>query len=201
MTFYFLHNDGAALIATDQPVIRAGDAGAIAEARDLLATVRAYAADTAARVAAETQAAIERGRAEGFADGRARFVAAIAELTAQATRREREREGELAALALAAVRQMLGAIGDAAVTAGLACRAVAAVAPGGTITVEVPPALQQPVIDALADHHGDGAVQVVADAALEIGQCRVSGADGRIIADLGVQLAALAERWELADVA
>lgn len=201
MTFYLLHNDGAALIATDRPVIRAADAGAIAEARDLLTAIHEYGADRAARIAIETQAAVERGRAEGFAEGRAAFAAAIAELAGQAARDARESENALAALALAAVRQMLGAIGDEVVMTGIARRAVAAVTPGGVITVEVPPTLQQPVLAALADHHGEGEVHVIADPALEIHQCRVSGADGRIIADLDVQIAALAERWELADVA
>jgi flagellar biosynthesis/type III secretory pathway protein FliH len=66
--------------------------------------------------------------------------------------------------------------------------------------VEVSEAMRPAVEAALVGMEENKAVNVRADPALADDQCRIAAGDGRIIADLSVQLAALEERWEAAHV-
>jgi type III secretion protein L len=60
----------------------------------------------------------------------------------------------------------------------------------------------QPLVEeALAGGQDGTTIVVTALPGLGDHQCRITAPDGRIIADLDVQMAALAQRWELSDVA
>ncbi|WP_404334957.1 FliH/SctL family protein [Sphingomonas sp. MMS12-HWE2-04] len=201
MSFYLLHNDGRSLLATDTPVVRARDRAPIAEAGGLLARLGELHRDQEARAATAEAEARDRGYTAGFAAGEAAFVEAVAEIARQAAAHQSDGEDKIAELALAAVRQMLGAIGDEEAMAGVARRAVAAVVATGPILVETSPAMQARVEAALGEGSAEHPVSVAADAALSDRECRIHGPDGRIIADLDGQVAALAERWELDHVA
>jgi len=200
MTFYLLGRGGDALLATDRPIVKAGERNALDSAADLLARLREDAARASEANAAAEREARDRGYRDGEESGRRDFIAAIAELAAQAAQHREAEEAEIASLAIAALRKMVDSIGDEAMLAGIARRAVAAVAPGGAVLVEAAPAACPAIEEALGGFDHAAGVTVRPDPALSERQCRITAPDGRIIADLDVQLDALAGRLEGAHV-
>lgn len=200
MTFYLVHRESQVLVATDRPLLKARDADRLRDASALLARTQALEAQSRQQSETAEQAARQQGYAEGFEQGRSAFVSALAELTGQVEAWRRTQEREVAALALAALRRMVDDIGEEAMMAGIARRAVAAVANGTEAQVHVAPELVDVLDAAFA---GDEAVQDITvrpDPELAVHQCRVVTGQGRIIADLGVQLAEIEKRWSPAHV-
>lgn len=196
---FILHRSDGALLATDRPIVKAGDRTHLSDALALIERLRAEAAVAdAARKAAEVEAR-SRGHDEGHAAGRAAFADAIAALAAQASEHRAQAESEVAALALTALRQIAGELGDATVMQGVALRAARAVVPQGPVAVEVSPTIAAEVEAGLARLAPGADVTVRADATLGERQCRVTGPDSRIIADLDHQIAGVAVRWGIAD--
>ncbi|AHE54854.1 hypothetical protein [Sphingomonas sanxanigenens] len=193
MSYHVLHNDGHALLVTDRPIVKAHERQPIADAILLLDRLKTEGQRRDAGVAAAEAEARERGYREGYETGRRDFVDAVSNLAAQHEADRRQREQEIASLALAALRQIAGEIGDAETMLGVALRAARAVVPQGPVTIEVSPAIATEVEAGLARVEGE--IVVHADPDLGERQCRVSGPDSRIIADLDRQLDELAERW------
>lgn len=200
MSYHLLYSDSHSLLASDTPVVKARERQPLADAMALLERLRTEAIrrDNAAMLV-ETQAR-ERGYREGFENGRREFVDAVARLAAQAEAHRRQEEEEVASLALAALRQIAGELGDAAMMQGVALRAARAVVPQGPVTVEVAPAIAPEVEAGLATIEGEVTITVRADPLLGERQCRITGPDSRIIADLDHQLDELAGRWGTAHV-
>lgn len=200
MSYHLLYSDSHSLLASDTPVVKARERQPLADAIALLDRLRAEAVRRESAAAAVEAEARERGRREGFETGRREFAEAVARLSAQADAHRRLEEEEIASLALAALRQIAGELGDAAMMQGVALRAARAVMPQGPVTVEVAPAIASEVEAGLATIEGDSAITVRADPLLGERQCRITGPDSRIIADLDRQLDELAERWGTAHV-
>ena len=199
MAFHLIHSDGRVLLASDRPVLRAADRPAIEDARALLGAVRdLHDRQQEALARARADAAVE-GRRAGEAEGRAAFAAAIATLTAQVGADAERRDENVAALALAALRQMVGAMADGERMAGIARRAVEALGTHGPILVEVSQAMLPHVERAFADRPVQAEIALRPLAGLADDQCRLTAPDGRIIADVGVQIESFARRWEMAD--
>ena len=130
---------------------------------------------------------------------RAAFAEAIATLTEQAQADAARRDEDVAALALAALRQMVGALPAEDRMTGIARRAVEALGSRGPILVEVSVAMQPHVERAFADRPSSVEVAVRVREGLADDQCRLTAPDGRIVADVGVQIQSFAARWEVAD--
>ncbi len=196
---FVLHRSDGALLATDRPIVKACDRRHLTDALALIERLRteSAAADTA-RETAEAEAR-RRGHEAGYAAGRTAFAEAIAALAAQASADRVQAETEVAALALTALRQIAGDLGDASVMQGVALRAARAVVPQGPVAIEVAPAIAAEVEAGLARLDPGAEVTVRADPTLGERQCRVTGPDSRIIADLDRQIAGVAERWGVAD--
>ncbi|PCD03211.1 hypothetical protein COC42_01975 [Sphingomonas spermidinifaciens] len=196
---FILHRSEGSLLATDRPIVKAGERAHLTDALALIGRLRAEAAaaDTA-RAAAEDEAR-RRGHDEGYAAGRAAFADAIAAVAAQASEDRARQETEVAALALTALRQIAGELGDAAVMQGVALRAARAVVPQGPVAIEVAPAIAAEVEAGLGRLDPGAEVTVRADPTLGERECRVTGPDSRIIADLDRQIAGVAERWSVSD--
>jgi type III secretion protein L len=192
---WLLVEQGDHLLATDRPIVKAPERAALTDTNALLREVRGQRAAEAAAVAEAREQARFEGHAEGVESGRRAFAEAVARLSAQTVAHHRREEADIAQLALAALRHMVAGLGDEAMMAGIARRAVAAVMPAEQVLVETSEAMLGPVTAALGDHEGAEGVTVRADLALGDRQCRITAADGRVIADLDVQLAALEERW------
>jgi type III secretion protein L len=200
MTFYLVHRDGKALVATDRPLLKAREADRLGQASALLARAEALEAQSRQRRDAAEKAAREQGFAQGLDEGRKAFVGAVTGLTAQIEAWRQTQEREVAALALAALRRMVDDIGEDAMMVGVARRAVAAVANGSEAQVHVAPELVDVLGAAFTGDESLSGVAIRPDPDLAPHQCRVVTAEGRIIADLAVQLAEIEKRWSLAHV-
>lgn len=200
MSYHLLYSASHALLASDTPVVKAREREPLADAMTLLERLRVEAIRREGMAASVESEARERGYREGFEAGRLQFAEAVARLTAQADAHRRFKEEEIGSLALAALRQIAGDLGDAAIMQGVALRAARAVVPQGAVTVDVAPAIAPEVEAGLARIDGDVTITVRADPLLGERQCRITGPDSRIIADLDRQLDELAERWGTAHV-
>lgn len=199
MAFHLIHADGRSLLASDRPWLRASERGPIVDAAALLATVRdLHDRQDHALAQARRDAAIE-GRIVGEEEGRAAFAAAVADLVTQAQADAERRDEDIAALALAALRQMVGALSDEERMAGVARRAVEAQGSRGPVLIELSPAMLPHVERAFADRPSSVEVTLRAEDGLADDQCRLTAPDGRIVADVGVQIQSFARRWEVAD--
>lgn len=199
MAFHLIYADGRSLLASDRPWLRGNERAPVEEAVALLDAVRhLHARQDEALAQARTTAAIE-GRLVGEDEGRAAFAAAIADLTEQAQAQAERRDADIAALALAALRQMIGGLPDEDVMAGVARRAVEAQGAHGPVLVELSSAMLPHVERAFADRPCVVEVTLRAEDGLADDQCRLTAPDGRIVADVGVQIASFARRWEVGD--
>lgn len=192
---YLIIEQGDALLGTDRAIVKAPERAALTDAVALLRELRTRRAEEAAAADRAREVGWREGHQAGVEAGRRSFAEAVARLSAQTVAHHREEEGEIAQLALAALRHMVASIGDEAMMAGIARRAVSAVMPAEAVLVETSEAMLGPVTAALGEHDGAEAVTARADPALGDRQCRITAANGRVIADLDVQLAALDERW------
>jgi flagellar biosynthesis/type III secretory pathway protein FliH len=196
MSFLVLHADRLATALTDDPLVPADDVGRVQDALSLLAEagrLRVGAGDA-------IDAARENARAEGFAAGRAEGLAAAegerqAELFRIALRDgelQRERQKDIARLALEVVRRIAGELDHGAMVAGLAERAAAQLAPDSVAVVRVAPTALDAVRTRLDGRAGLG---VEADPMLGAQDCVIETALGRTHAGLDTQLAQIARVW------
>ena len=199
MAFHLIHADGRSLLASDRPLLRDQERAPITEAVALLGAVRGWHDGQAQALAEARDAAAAQGRRTGEEEGRAAFAEAIAMLTEQAQADAARRDEDVAALALAALRQMVGALPAEDRMTGIARRAVEALGSRGPILVEVSAAMQPHIERAFADRPSSVELAVRPREGLTDDQCRLTAPDGRIVADVGVQIQSFAARWEVAD--
>ncbi len=199
MAFHLIHADGRSLLASDRPVLRAADCKPVEDAAALLRQVRDWHDRQEAALVKDRAVAVEQGRIAGEAEGRSAFAEAIATLTEQAQADAERRDADVAALALAALRQMVGALADEERMAGIAKRAVEALGSRGPVLVEVSEAMRPYVEEAFADLPSPTEVAVRGQEGLADDQCRLTAPDGWIVADVDVQIQSVAKRWEVAD--
>jgi type III secretion protein L len=197
---FVLHQSDTDLLVASGPIVKAADRGRLADALALLDRLRRDAETAAARQRAAEVEAAAHGRAQGYDAGRRAFAEAIARLAEQANAHRVREEAEIATLAMTALRQIAGEIGDPAVMQGVALRAARTAIAQGPVVVEVAPAIAVEVEQGLAKLDPGAEVTVRPDPSLGERQCRISGPEGRIIADLDRQLDELAERWGVAHV-
>jgi flagellar biosynthesis/type III secretory pathway protein FliH len=196
MTFLVLHADRLATALADDPLVPAADVGRVQDALALLAE----AGDLRRGAEAATDAAREAARVEGFAAGRAEGLAAAeaerqAELFRIALRDselQRERQKDIARLALEVVRRIAGELDAGAMVAGLAERAAAQLTPDSVAMVRVAPAAVAAVRARLDGRVG---LSVEADPSLEGQDCVIETALGRTHAGLDTQLAQIERMW------
>lgn len=196
MTFLVLHADRLATALADDPLVPAADVGRVQDALALLAE----AGDLRRGAEAATDAAREAARVEGFAAGRAEGLAAAeaerqAELFRIALRDselQRERQKDIARLALEVVRRIAGELDAGTMVAGLAERAAAQLAPDSVAVVRVAPVAVEAVRTRL---DGRAGLSVEADPSLEGQDCVIETALGRTHAGLDTQLAQIERMW------
>lgn len=193
VSFHLLIGERA-LLSGASPRIPAAQREAFREAHALLARAANEAEASTARVEAASVAGWREGwhaaiaRAETEVGER---VAAFADTLAAETQ---ERRSEIAAAAMAAVEAMLGTLTPDDATLRLATAAVARIPEDERVIVHCAPAMAERIAAALT--HRDVAVEPRDD----FGPLQVAllTGNGRIVADLNVQLAQLADRWGVA---
>lgn len=135
------------------------------------------------------QAGYERGKQAALAEMREALGKALADLARGFAAENERRDHDTVAAAMQVVARILGDLDDARIITGLASEALRK-AGAGAVTITVAPQW----VDTVGTQMG---LTVNADPALDPFGCRVESNDGRIIADLEIQLAALRERWGL----
>lgn len=197
MSFLVLHADRLATALTDDPLVSADDVGRMQDAIALLAEAGRIRAGTGETI----DAARESARAEGFAAGRAEGLAAaeserqaeLFRITLRDSELQRERQKDIARLALEVVRRIAGELGDGTMVAGLAERAAAQLAPDTVAVVRVAPGAIEAVRERLDGRSG---LSVEADPLLAGQDCVIETALGRTHAGLDTQLAQIERMWE-----
>lgn len=170
-----------------------GDVQALRNTANLLDEAQQIRSRAGEDAAVARQNAVADGREEALGEMREALNAALAELTAGLEAEDRRREAEVAEAAMSVVRQLIDREADADIVTGLARGALRRLSQQ-VVTVAVHPDYQPAVAAALSDRSG---VVVEGDAGLPLLGCRLSTADGRVIADLDRQMGALAARWGL----
>ncbi len=196
MSFLLLHADRLTTALADDPLVPAADVGRVQDALALLAE----AGDLRRGADEALAAAREVARAEGYASGREEGLAAAeserqAELFRIARRDgelQRERQKDIARLALEVVRRIAGELDTGIMVAGLAERAAAQLAPDAVAVVRVAPASAEAVRARL---EGRTWLSVEADPALDGQDCVIETALGRTHAGLETQLAQIDRMW------
>jgi len=196
MSFLVLHADRLATALTDDPLVPAADVGRVQDALALFAE----AGDLRQGAEEAIQAARAAAHAEGFAAGHEQgLVAAETERQAELFRialrdseLQRERQKDIARLALEVVRRIAGELDDGVMVAGLAERAAAQLAPDSVAVVRVAPAAAEVVRARLKARAG---LSVEADPLLGDQDCVIETALGRTHAGLDTQLAQIERMW------
>lgn len=206
MSFHLWQRGAQAAIASTRRVLRADEVPQGLQAQALCEQLDALYREQRAIVAAAGESARAEGYAQGHEQGLAEARRALAQtqaaLEAQAAAERERLRADLAALALAVVRRLMGRLGDDERLAGLADGAAREWLAGGDAarapTLVVHPAQLDAVRDRLAALPEDPAVPspaVRADPEASLQTCRLETEAGSLDASLDVQLSRLAQAW------
>jgi type III secretion protein L len=194
MTYTLFFPPSHAFIGTSKQVIKAEERREFAEAIALLDNVRALKISADADIAERQAVAAKEGRESGYAEVNDVVANAIAGFAAQIAAFEAERRDEIAGAAFAAVRAVIGDLDDESVLHGLVAASLGRIETSAPLTLEVAPAMLANVEARFAAHPN---LVIRANDALGPRDCQLLSSQGRIVADLKLQLDALAERWGL----
>jgi flagellar biosynthesis/type III secretory pathway protein FliH len=192
MTLLFFHDPVNPAIATRTRLVKAQDRQAFTEAVTLLEAVRHEKSRAAAEITAARDSAYQSGYQDGLAKAEAAIADAIATLTAEFEKFSEARKADVANAAFAATKAIIDATPTDQALAGLVDASLARLDGDQPITLEVAPAMAEKLASHVADKTH---VKVKANETLGALDCLIHNAQGRIVANASVQLAALAERW------
>lgn len=159
-------------------IVRADRVRAGFDAKAILAVAEAQAGRLRTELAAERRAALEAARQEGLRQGLAEAAAMAAAATEAVAQFWRERDQELADVALAVAHRVLSSLPVDETVSRLALDAIAEHAGDAALGLRVRPETAASLRAAL-EEQGAGRVSVVADPAAEIGECTLVHARGR----------------------
>lgn len=191
MSFHLLIGD-TALLGGASARIAADEREAFANAHALLARATERAAGVDEQVAAARADGERRGWQEATDTAAAEIAARIAELAAELAEEAAQRRREIADAAFAGARAIIGALDPDDAGVRLALHALSQVPADEQVTVACPPAIAAALGAALADRPN---VTVAPRGDLAPLEVELLSGNGRVVAGLEVQLAALAERW------
>lgn len=203
---FILWQRGQIGVVSGRRVFRADEVPRLQDAAALVARLEALWASEAARVQAAADEARQAARRDAEAEARRQADEALgARLATLAREAEAMREaiqGEVAALALAVARKLLGELPAADRLAALARQAACELLPARTWRLAVhaddADALRAGLARLAADDRsGLARAEVVVDPGLPRGDCRLDTEFGSAQAGIGPQLARLAAAWKL----
>ena len=140
------------------------------------------------------ESALEQGRKDGEAEGRKASAALMAEAAAAAREFWRTSERRLADIVMQAVRRILGEFDDAELAAGMVRQLLKEVTEEGRIRVRVAPAQAGTVRDRVRAMQGGSsaeAIEILEDASVGEGACRMETELGFVETSVDAQLEAL----------
>jgi flagellar biosynthesis/type III secretory pathway protein FliH len=192
MSFTVFHDLGGPAIATPRRVIKAADRQSFADAIDMLQSVRALKDEVEADIAVRSATAAEEGRQSGYAAVTDIVSNAIKDFAIQIAAFEAERREEIASAAYAAVRAIIGDLDGEALARGLVTASLARIEGEAPLVLELSATMAERIAPDFADRSN---LTIRANEMLGAHDCHLLSAQGRIIADLNVQLDTLAKRW------
>lgn len=195
---YFLI-DRATLAASTGGVVKARDLAQLTDAAQILDASRRAAARESQLMQQRREAACregyERGMQEGLLQGREQLTADLAEAQARIALMLSRTEDRIVATMMAALSQVLGELGDAAVLLGLARQALRSAGSATSIRMRVAPGQAAQARELLADLRARDTsiefVEVAADPLIDAGGCIVETECGAVDARLPTQLDAV----------
>ncbi|MEM9764664.1 MAG: HrpE/YscL family type III secretion apparatus protein [Pseudomonadota bacterium] len=192
----FLHlKPGAVHVDPADPLLRAHDYSAMAEAAEILADARSKrdAMLSEAKVAYEREK--QQGREDGLAEAQAEIAEQILTIVTRSVDYLATAEGEVARTVLLCVRKILGDFPEEDLVIREARSALASVRAEPRVTLRVRSALEASlrgrVGEILADSTDVGFIEVRGDDQMAHGGCRLETEAGVVDASLETQLAAL----------
>ena len=139
--------------------------------------------------------ALEEGRKHGEAEGQQAKAALMAEASATAREFWRNSERRLVDIAMEAVRRIIGEFEDAELAAAMVRKLLHEVADEGRIRLRVAPDQVRPIRDGIQELQSGAieadAIEVIADAAIVEGACRMETELGFVETSVDAQLEAL----------
>ena len=186
---------GGRAVVLESPLVRASDAVAVRSSAELLAQAELVVAHARAEADGVRAQAEAEGRRSALAEAEATVRETLVTLAERVDDALAERRADIAAAALAATRAILGTLEEAEVVGRLADGVLARAGDEERVVVRVAAAQAAAVAQRLAHRPF---VTVEADVAAGPFACSLATADGTVVADLPVQLAALADRWGVA---
>ena len=194
-------------IASDRRVLRAAEVPALQAADQVLADLRELFEQEQVRVEAACAQAREEGLRQGLADAevkaREQLAVALTRLTHAHEEQCQRQQRDLARLALEVFQKLLGALPADEGLARLAAQAARELLPARTWRMHVHPSRMDSLRTVLQavdpdDQAGLSSAEIVADAELAEGDCRLITEFGTADASLATQVARLARAWGLA---
>lgn len=206
--FMLWHRDPQARlgIASDRRVLRAAEVPALQDAQQLLAGLHELLAQEQSRIDAACERARAEGLQQGLADAESRSRDQLAEGLARLTQAHelqcQRQQRDLARLALEVFQKLLGSLPADQALARLAAQAAREMLPARTWRLHVHPGQQDVLRAALQavdpdDKAGLAGAEIVADAELREGDCRLVTEFGTADASLSTQVQRLARAWGL----
>jgi flagellar biosynthesis/type III secretory pathway protein FliH len=191
---FFLINAGDQSLGSKSPLIKKHDRQNFSDAIALLSHASALKAKTEITYTSEA----ERGYADGLAAGRraieAQFLTEIQKWSEAIDANETARREEIATVAFAAAQAIVGAIDRTEAVRGIVDQVIKRSETGQAFTVHLHPEN----CDALRQLGGfPESVEFVPNINLGPTDCEIVTVNGKIIAGIDLQFAALAKRWAI----
>lgn len=189
---YFLVNTGEQALGLQSPLIKASDRVVFTNAVELLA----YTEQLKSQVDDAYSAAKQRGYADGLAAGNvavcAEFQHEILTLAQSIAAADTARNEHIAAAAIAGAQAIVGAIDQTDAMRGIIDQVIKRIDKDQAISVHIHP-----------DHHvaltdnGEfpANIALVSNSKMGPTDCEIVTANGKVIANMELQLAGLAQRW------
>ncbi len=204
--FMLWHRDPQARLglASDRRVLRAAEVPPLQDAQQLLRALGELLAQEQDRIDAACKSARAEGLRQGLVEAQAQSRAEVADALARLARaqdEERRRQQQaVAGLALEVFQKLLGALPAEERLARLAAQAARELLPARTWRLQVHPDMAATLRAALQavdpdDQAGLAGAEIVADAGLAEGDCRLTTEFGTADAAVATQVQRLARAW------
>ncbi len=204
--FMLWHRDPQARLGlvSDRRVLRAAEVPPLQDAQQLLRALGELLAQEQDRIEAACQSGREQGLRQGLAEAQSQSRAEVADALARLARAQederRRQQQAVAGLALEVFQKLLGALPAEEGLARLAAQAARELLPARTWRLQVHPDAAATLRAALQavdpdDQAGLAGAEIVADAGLAEGDCRLITEFGTADAAVATQVQRLARAW------
>jgi type III secretion protein L len=188
---YFIMRNG---LAATSPLIKATDRQAFSNAVALLDAAREQANNAEAIRKAGYEEAYQKGFTDGLRDAEEKLQAEIQKFADALSIVQADYEARVAEAAFAATKAIIGSLDDETVIIKIVETQLSKRADNEALRIQV----AQQFAPALAKQlSGKANIEIVADSDMPPAACRLVTPDGRIVADLSLQLETLQQRWGL----